>query len=635
MKPLKKLLLILIIAIFSLGIYAQVSDSVYYERLYYTCKVWGHAKYYHSKIAAGEVDWDDVLLAALPGIKNAPDNQAFNDSLLVMLLQAGETQAGTEPLPEVPDSLNNNTDLAWIYHPIFSNTVSALLDTIMQRFTPKDNVYVRHYPNTSRPDFLNDNKYYSGTQYPDEGKRILAVFRYWNVIHYFFSRKYTMDQHWDTTLVQTIPAVVKSTNATEYHLAMRAFTVKIDDSHAYFSSGTFISWRGSSYTPFFARFIEGQVVITKIHPVTAEINLGDIIKKIDGFDIDVLRDSLRKYSHGSNEISIEKNLIDLILYGPAGQFSVTVLNETGEHTFNLSRGNYYTYVTTDNTSEWREIAHNKCRFGVVNLQTLKSHHFPEILDKFHTVDAVILDVRNYPDPVVGQIINYMLEVPTPLANVTYPNIYYPSAFFWDYQWAWNVNSDPISKKVMILLDERTISWAEYLCMAFELIPGVIKIGSNTAGALGATSSIQLPGTIATNATFVVHYYPDYTPIHRAGIIPDYYVRPTIQGIREGRDEILEFALNCDFVGINEIDRNVEILIYPNPTFGELRIKNYELRITDVEVFDILGRRQRFDFAQRPNAEGEVVMNISHLSQGVYILKFTANGYIYTQKIIKN
>jgi C-terminal processing protease CtpA/Prc len=38
------------------------------------------------------------------------------------------------------------------------------------------------------------------------------------------------------------------------------------------------------------------------------------------------------------------------------------------------------------------------------------------------------------------------------------------------------------------------------------------------------------------------FYPDKKPTQRVGIIPDVEVRPTIQGIRSGRDEVLEAAL---------------------------------------------------------------------------------------------
>ena len=38
------------------------------------------------------------------------------------------------------------------------------------------------------------------------------------------------------------------------------------------------------------------------------------------------------------------------------------------------------------------------------------------------------------------------------------------------------------------------------------------------------------------------FYPDKTPTQRVGIVPNVQARPTIAGIREQRDEVLEEAL---------------------------------------------------------------------------------------------
>lgn len=38
------------------------------------------------------------------------------------------------------------------------------------------------------------------------------------------------------------------------------------------------------------------------------------------------------------------------------------------------------------------------------------------------------------------------------------------------------------------------------------------------------------------------FYPDKKPTQRIGIIPDVEVKPTIAGIRDGRDELLEAAV---------------------------------------------------------------------------------------------
>jgi len=38
------------------------------------------------------------------------------------------------------------------------------------------------------------------------------------------------------------------------------------------------------------------------------------------------------------------------------------------------------------------------------------------------------------------------------------------------------------------------------------------------------------------------YYPDGEETQRVGIVPDIEVKPTIQGVREGRDELMEKAV---------------------------------------------------------------------------------------------
>jgi C-terminal processing protease CtpA/Prc len=39
------------------------------------------------------------------------------------------------------------------------------------------------------------------------------------------------------------------------------------------------------------------------------------------------------------------------------------------------------------------------------------------------------------------------------------------------------------------------------------------------------------------------FYPNHWPTQRAGIIPDVTVRPTVQGVAAGRDEVLETAIH--------------------------------------------------------------------------------------------
>jgi len=79
-------------------------------------------------------------------------------------------------------------------------------------------------------------------------------------------------------------------------------------------------------------------------------------------------------------------------------------------------------------------------------------------------------------------------------------------------------------------------------MFYRTITNTVVIGTNSAGADGNVSRLELPGGIQTMFSGIGIYYPDGTETQRIGIVPDIYVWPTVQGVREGRDEVLEKAL---------------------------------------------------------------------------------------------
>jgi len=86
------------------------------------------------------------------------------------------------------------------------------------------------------------------------------------------------------------------------------------------------------------------------------------------------------------------------------------------------------------------------------------------------------------------------------------------------------------------------------------------------------------------------------------------------------------------VGIKYYASNLHI--YPNPTNSELRITNYELRITDVKIFDVMGKMQKCRKAEKQNFEREMVIDISNLSNGIYFVDITTEKGIVTKKVIK-
>ena len=93
-----------------------------------------------------------------------------------------------------------------------------------------------------------------------------------------------------------------------------------------------------------------------------------------------------------------------------------------------------------------------------------------------------------------------------------------------------------------MVNELSQSQAEYTAMAFRAGNSTTIIGSTTAGADGNVSTIMLPGGLRTMISGIGIYYPNGGETQRVGIIPDIEIKPTLKGIREGKDELLEKAI---------------------------------------------------------------------------------------------
>ena len=81
-------------------------------------------------------------------------------------------------------------------------------------------------------------------------------------------------------------------------------------------------------------------------------------------------------------------------------------------------------------------------------------------------------------------------------------------------------------------------------------------------------------------------------------------------------------------GIDDYTAKGNIRIYPNPTSGQLRITNYELREnTVIEIFDVYGKKHVSQFTFHNSL---IEIDISHLVNGIYFMKMDGK----TVKIVK-
>ena len=102
-----------------------------------------------------------------------------------------------------------------------------------------------------------------------------------------------------------------------------------------------------------------------------------------------------------------------------------------------------------------------------------------------------------------------------------------------------------------------------------------------------------------------------------------------QGISYTNGENVGFiSLDVSVLSINESVLS-NILIYPNPTTEELRIADGGLRIESVVFYDFFGKIQKIENRKIGN-----VIDISHLSAGVYFVKIRTETGEVVRKVVK-
>ena len=94
----------------------------------------------------------------------------------------------------------------------------------------------------------------------------------------------------------------------------------------------------------------------------------------------------------------------------------------------------------------------------------------------------------------------------------------------------------------MLIDERAISQSEHTGLFLEQASDVRFIGSRTAGANGDVTRMVLPGRVMVGFTGHDVRHADGRQLQKVGLTPHVEVFPTIKGIQDGRDEVLDRAI---------------------------------------------------------------------------------------------
>lgn len=516
------------------------------KKLASTAKIWGFLKYYHPNIGKDPFYWDKQLFTVLPQIKEAGNREELSKVYLELINSLGEvpniTIVDTIPADQY---FNKNFNLAWISNEeIFSKELCTKLKFIEENRAQGDHYYVSSTPYVGNIQLKNE-PLHNNFDWTKKEYRLLSLFKYWNIIEYFFPYKYQMDQNWDEVLLEMIPKFTNCQSEEEFHLAMLELVVKINDSHAGLRTCHTNQYFGLQWIPARFKIIDDQAIITGFYDrMLAEeddLQIGDIVTKVDGKSISKILQERNKYIHASNASVKLRNAYNCIFNGSTDSLNIEFIREGKSHRKIIRRYPFSKFSPEkSNDPKWKILEYN---IGYVNMGILDRKDVPAMMDSLMNTKAIVFDVRNYPRGSMYDISNYLNEKPKEFVKFTIPNLNYPGKFTWTQSIKCGGKEGPkYNGQVVILVNETTQSHAEFTTMCLQTAPNAIVIGSQTSGADGNVSLLNIPGEFKSYMTGIGVFYPDSRETQRIGIVPDIEVKPTPDGLKAQKDEVLEKAI---------------------------------------------------------------------------------------------
>jgi hypothetical protein len=273
---------------------------------------------------------------------------------------------------------------------------------------------------------------------------------------------------------------------------------------------------------------------------------GDSIISLDGVSVDKLMRMMSPYYSASNEAWRRHAMSFSLSNGAAGPCQVTIERNGTIMNVVASR------EPRNKMAVWTGAAHDlpgptfrklSEHVGYLWYGILKPEEVTSCIRQALGTRCLLIDVRSYPNDFAAFDLGaHLVTKPTPHSCFTHPDSTNPGTFVWTHPEALLPAEPHYEGKVAVLVDETTLSSAEYSALVLRACPQAIIVGSTTAGADGNVSTVPLPGGLSAKMSGIGVFYPDHSPTQRIGIVPDLIVHTTIAGIREGRDEVAEAAV---------------------------------------------------------------------------------------------
>lgn len=438
--------------------------------------------------------------------------------------------------------------------------------------------------------------------------KVFGLSKFWQEVNYNFVYFNKINRKsWDSAYKALIPQVQATQNDYEYYRLLKKFCALLKDGHTeIFPPGMkgldFMNNVFGDYLIVLTR-VDDKVIVKRTWKKDAErFPLGSEVIEVNGLPTEkYIQDSIAPYISSSTDYVRDDIASGILLLGlPGSTFTIKLKKPDGEEAvYSLThaktkdsifypRLGFYPDEKERSPLEWKALP-NSIAYVALNSFEKESKAdsiFESLLPSLEKFKGIIIDLRyngGGDDGVAFNILRHFIKDSAIIGESSVTRTYDPylkaigryvdladTAGDKNRQEAWLLynghavynepgtwhskigkNIQRLSVPTVILTGHNTESAAEDFLIGADSQKNIVRVGQSTNGSSGMPYRFDLPGGGSARICIIKDMYPDGREFVGKGIQPDIRVTPTVKDYIEGKDVVLEAALN--YLKIKRVD----------------------------------------------------------------------------------
>jgi Peptidase family S41 len=383
----------------------------------------------------------------------------------------------------------------------------------------------------------------------DRATRLAVIALAWNVLQHFYPYFDVVQADWPVALREALASAAVDVDERAFRRTLRFMVAALHDGH-----GNVVRVPGSptATVPLVWDWVQGRLVIALVakdaQGEAASVRPGTVVLAIDGRpSIEAVAEAERLVSGATEQWRRFRALRNLATVDGAREVSLNVEDTDGR----VRVVKLHPAPRSEPLAEPRPPKIHEIEPGIVyvDFARIDDRDFRAALPRMEKAAGLIFDFRGYPTKIMfDTFFPHLIDHPVASPQWHVPFITRPDqtdvTFRRQGEWRISPREPYLKAKRAFIIDGRAISYAESCLGIVEHEKLGALVGGPTAGTNGNVNPVALPGGYQLYWTGMKVLKHDGSRHHGIGIQPTVTVSRTVAGVAQGRDELLEKAIEA-------------------------------------------------------------------------------------------